>query len=142
MNNTTVMMPTSRIWLSRFMVSVTTLAKSSVSDVTRETILPEGFVSKNDMSRFVTAAKASSRRCSTTSPTTLAVIHCRTKLNSHDRTPAARTSAESRYAIASVPGSVNWSIPQLMSSGVSMLATEFATIMNATRAIAGAAGRK
>ncbi len=42
MKSTTVISTTSRSWLSRFSVSVTTVAKSSVSEVTRLTILPDG----------------------------------------------------------------------------------------------------
>ncbi len=44
-NSSPVMTPTRSSWLSRFSVRVTTLAKSSVSEVTRLTILPEGFSS-------------------------------------------------------------------------------------------------
>ena len=43
--STAVMPITSRIWLSRFIVSVTTFEKSSESEVTRLTILPDGLVS-------------------------------------------------------------------------------------------------
>ncbi len=44
-NSTIVIPTTSRIWLRRFIVRVTTFEKSSESEVTRLTILPEGLVS-------------------------------------------------------------------------------------------------
>ncbi len=75
--STAVMITTSTIWLSRFMVRVTTFENSSESDVTRLTTFPEGFVSKNERSRSITAEKASCRSVSTTSLTTRAVSHCR-----------------------------------------------------------------
>ena len=71
-NNSTMMKPTSSTWLTRLTVRVTTVAKSSVSEVTRLTILPEG-------SRRRRTCPARARRrtrpgagCSTTSPTTMA----------------------------------------------------------------------
>ncbi len=49
-NRTKVRIITSRIWLSKLVVSVTTSERSWVSEVTRLTILPEGNSSKKDMS--------------------------------------------------------------------------------------------
>ena len=138
----TVMISTSRIWLSRFIVSVTTFEKSSESEVTRLTIRPEGLVSKNDRSRSITAEKASWRSLSTTSPTTRAVSQDRMKLNTHAKTPAP-SKPKNRIQIALfAPSLMILSIPQLPRTGWTMLAAELSTIITATSAIAPRAGLK
>ena len=139
----TMMMRIIRIWLTRLSDSVTTFANSSESEVTRLTILPDGFLSKNERSRFIMAPKASSRSLSTTLPTTCALCQERTKLNTHAKTPVPRIPANhsQRVRVSNV-SSVIRSRPHAATTGVSIIMIEFITIMMVVRIIRRVSGLK
>ena len=98
---------------------MTTLAKSSVSEVTRLTILPDGYLSKNDMSRFdhrVEGVLAEAQHDVADDPGGKPLAD---ELNSHDE-DAGDEDTEQTSSPRSPPlsSSVNWSMPQAMSTGV------------------------
>ena len=132
----------SRNWLSRLRVSVTTVAKLSVSEVTRLTIFPDENSSKNDISRSMTAPKASLRNCNTTSPTARAVYHWRNILQVHESTAASRIKPTSQSTGCKALEMTSVSRLREIKSGKAVSSSELNMISPATKSIVFTCGRK
>ncbi len=141
-NNQNISATTSTIWPSRLVTRLTTSEKSCVSDVTRETIFPDGCSSKNEWSCAATAANVSSRSFRTTSPITCAASFWLMKLATHAVTPSSSTPAEKNRMAARVVLAESASTAREISTGPALPAIEFPAMVSAISAIRRRCGRK